>query len=222
MTKANKNVWILLMLGIIAIPVTLLLLGAANRAASPPVTTVQDTERFVRADSPFLGPADAKVTIVEFFDPECESCRAFEPVVMGLLKKYDGQVRLVARYFPLHTNSLLAAATIEAAAQEDEAKRWRMREYLFEKQPEWGEQQTSQQNKFLLYASDLGLEEQAVRTAMDSSAIRKLVERDRQDGEALGVRGTPTFFVNGKLMSELSSAALEQAIQSALNEGITR
>ena len=169
-----------------------------------------------RSDSPALGPADAKVTIVEFFDPECEACRAIEPDLMKLLEKYGGEVRLVARYFPLHTNSVLAAGLIEAAAQEDEAKRWRARDYLFTKQSEWGEQQTPQTSKFLDYAANLGLDREQVQRSLDSEDVRKLVERDRQDGLAVGVSGTPTFFVNGQRLEQLSVQALEAAIQQGL------
>lgn len=126
----NKAPILLLALGGLAVLVTLLVLSLANRNAPQVALPVNASERLIRSDSPTLGSADAKVTIVEFFDPECESCRAIEPDVMRLLEKYDGQVRLVARYFPLHTNSVPAMGLIEAAAKEDEAKRWRAREYL--------------------------------------------------------------------------------------------
>lgn len=218
MTSPRNTVLLLLALGSLAVLATLLVLGAANRKAPQSrLTPVQASERLVRTDSPTLGPADAPVTVVEFFDPECESCRAIEPDLMRLLSKYQGQVRLVARYFPLHANSLLAAGTIEAAAQQGEEKRWRMREYLFDKQPEWGEQQTSQKDKFLGYAQDMGLDLGPVEATLGSTAVRDLVERDRQDGEALGVTGTPTFFVNGQPLTQLSVTALEEAIQEALN-----
>lgn len=212
----NKAPILLLALGGLAVLITILVLSLANRNTSQAALPADAGERLIRADSPALGPADAKVTVVEFFDPECESCRAIEPDLMRLLEKYDGQVRLVARYFPLHTNSIPAAGLIEAAARDDEAKRWRAREYLFTKQSEWGEQQTSQASKFLQYAEDLGLDVGQVEENLESEAVREVVERDRQDGVALGVSGTPTFFVNGKQLQQLSVQALEAAIQQEL------
>lgn len=216
--KANKAPLLLLALGALAVLATLLVLSFANRATRQSAVPAEVSERLVRADSPALGPADAKVTVVEFFDPECEACRAIEPDLMRLLDKYEGQVRLVARYFPLHVNSLLAAGVIEAAARQGEEKRWRMREYLFEKQHEWGEQQTSQKDKFLGYARDMGLDMGPVEAIIESASVRDLVERDRQDGVALGVSGTPTFFVNGERLTQLSVSALEGAIRNGLNE----
>ncbi|MBB5234323.1 thioredoxin domain-containing protein [Deinococcus budaensis] len=215
--QANKAPLLLLALGALAVLATLLVLSLANRATRQSAVPAQASERLVRADSPALGPDDAKVTVVEFFDPECESCRAIEPDLIRLLDQYEGQVRLVARYFPLHANSLLAAGTIEAAAQQGGELRWRMRDYLFEKQPEWGEQQTPQKAKFLGYAQDMGLDLAQVEETIESASVRDLVERDRQDGLALGVSGTPTFFVNGERLTPLSVSALERAIQDALN-----
>src|SRR5215207_3746893 len=91
----------------------------------------------VRDDSASMGPADAKVTIVEFFDPECESCSAFNPTVKKIMKDYDGKVRLVVRYMPLHPNSMLAATFTEAAGEQ--GKYWQAHDLLFAKQSEWGE-----------------------------------------------------------------------------------
>src|SRR5215204_401811 len=93
-------------------------------------------ETLVRPDSPALGAADAPVTLVEFLDPECESCAAFSPTVKKIMAQYDGKLRLVVRYMPLHPNSLRAAALTEAAGEQ--GKYWQMQELLFQKQSEWG------------------------------------------------------------------------------------
>lgn len=212
----NRTPIILLALAALIALAAIMYLSAARRTTVTGPLPTDAGERLVRPDSPFLGPEDGPVTVVEFFDPECEACRAVEPDVMALLEKYDGKVRLVARYFPLHANSVGAAGLIEAAAQEEEWKRWRAREYLFTKQSEWGEQQTPQTDLFLKYAGDLGLDVEHARKVMDSAEVRDLIERDRQDGVALGVGGTPTFFVNGEPLKELSMPALEAAIEQAL------
>ena len=127
-------------------------------------------------------------------------------------------MRLVARYFPLHANSTLAAGLIEAAAQDSADKRWRMRDYLFEKQGEWGEKQQPQTNLFLEYAENMGLDRAKAQATMESDAVKELLARDRQDGEAVGVTGTPSFFVNGQPLPELSLTALEGAIKTALED----
>lgn len=173
-----------------------------------------DVGALIRSDSPTLGNADAAVTLVEFLDPECESCRAAHPAIKQIMTEYGGRVRLVVRYFPLHGNSVLAAAATEAAGQQ--GKYWEMQNLLFERQPEWGEKQTPQTALFIAYAEELGLDIEQFTVALEDTAIYEKVERDRLDGVALEVRGTPTFFVNGVLVQPLSLDRLIEMIEQGL------
>jgi len=152
----------------------------------------------VRDDSPQDGPADAPVTVVEFMDPECESCRAMAPIVEQIRDEYAGRIRFVVRYFPLHYNSALAAQAIEAAGRQ--GKYWEMYAYMFAQQPQWGEQRTSQRAAFLEYARELGLDTSRFEADIDDPILAAKVERDREDGLANAVDGTPTFFVNGQMV----------------------
>ena len=167
----------------------------------------------VRPDSPTLGPADAPVTLVEFLDPECESCGAFHPTVKRILKDYDGKVRLVVRYMPFHPNSVLAATVTEAAGEQ--GKYWEMQELLFRRQPEWGEihghgghaappvRREPAGVLFERYAAELGLEWRGC-APRSPGTLRPKVERDKRDGQTLGVSKTPTFFVNGRQLARFS------------------
>ena len=190
----QRQVKILLGIGLAAI---LLFAGVAWVANRSTVPAAPDT--LVREDSPKLGPDDAKVTIVEFLDPECESCRAAFPMVKQILAENEGDVRLVVRYFPLHNNSILAARATEAAGEQ--GKYWEMQELLFENQTIWGEKQTPQTEMFIVFADQLGLDVDAFTEVLNSTKYTDKVQRDQRDGEALGVSGTPTFFVNGQLIS---------------------
>lgn len=217
----------LLILAAIAIPVVLVVLGGiasvgnggqAVASSTPRPSTApaaSDVGALVRDDSPVLGAADAPVTLVEFLDPECESCRAFYPVVKEIMGDYDGQLRLVVRYVPGHANSALAAIALEAARAQDEAKYWEMLELLFERQPEWGEQQDPQPQAFLDAASTVGLDVGPIQAAMDAGDT-SMVERDLADALAVDVRGTPTFFVNGTLVTDMSPEGLRAAIDAAM------
>ncbi len=194
----KREVKILLAIGLAAV---VLLAGVAwfiNRSAEPPAQSI-----LIREDSPRIGADNAKVTIVEFLDPECESCRAAFPMVKQLLSDYEGDVQLIVRYFPLHTNSALAAIATEAAGEQ--GKYWEMQELLFQNQPSWGEQQTPQANLFTQYATQLGLDMDAFVQVLNSTKYIDKIQRDQQDGEALGVRGTPTFFINGQQVQNISS-----------------
>lgn len=229
----TSRLLILAAIGIPAVIVVLLAItslgngGQAVASPTPPgsagpstpsgtaVPAPSDAGVLVREDSPTLGPADAPVTLVEFLDPECESCRAFFPIVKEVLADYDGQVRLVVRYIPGHANSALAAVALEAAREQDESKYWEMLELLFERQPEWGEQQEPQPQAFLDAASAVGLDVGPIQAAMEAGDT-SMVERDLADALAVDVSGTPTFFVNGTRVTDMSPEGLRAAIDSAL------
>lgn len=177
----------------------------------------------IREDSPTIGAADAKITLVEFLDPECESCAAFHPVVKKILKDYDGKIRLVVRYMPLHPNSVLAATFTEVAGEQ--GKYWQAQELLFQKQSEWGTKHgpatTPQPNVkalFEKYAMELGLDLNKLDSAVKENRFAAKLERDRKDGQALGVSKTPTFFVNGRQLARFSEADLRNLIEEELKK----
>ena len=203
------------MLLLIGIPILLagIVFALLTSRNQTPAGALDDT-RLIRPDSPVSGAADAPVTIVEFLDPECESCRAAHPAIKELLQTYTGRVRLVVRYFPLHTNSVLAALATEAAGEQD--KYWEMQDLLFTRQPEWGENSVETPEVFTAYAQMLGLDIARFQDAMANPIYRDKIERDRQDGQALDVSGTPTFFVNGQLVEPLSYDRLVEMIEAAL------
>lgn len=178
--------------------------------------------QLVRPDSPVLGPADAKITLVEFYDPECESCASFAPVVKKIMKDYEGKIRLVARYMPLHPNSLPAASFTEAAGEQ--GKYWQAQDLLFQKQPEWGTKhgapataaQPNINQLFDKYAMELGLDLEKAGKAIKENRFAAKIERDKKDGQSLGVRRTPTFFVNGRELARFGEADLRQLIDEEL------
>ncbi|MBL8180384.1 MAG: DsbA family protein [Blastocatellia bacterium] len=175
-------------------------------------------EVLIRPDSPSLGPADAKVTIVEFLDPECEACAAFGPTVKKIMSENEGKMRLVVRYMPFHPSSMKAAHLLEAAGEE--GKFWQTLELIFRKQGEWGEvhgaplgaAKPDVEKVFEGFAKELGLDVNKVVAAMRDGRYTAKVERDRKDGQTLGVRRTPTFFVNGRELARFSEADLRALI----------
>lgn len=205
-----REVKMLLWLSIpVLVIVAVVLLTQTGANSSQPV----DISRLIYADSPVLGKNDAPVTVVEFLDPECESCRAFYPIVKDVLAQNGDNVRLVVRYFPLHNNSVLAIAATEAAG--NQGKYWEMQELLFNKQSEWGEKRTPQTALMLQYAQELGLDGDKFAKDLSDPVIMQKIERDNADAQALNVRGTPSFFVNGKPVDTLSQSALQGAIDDA-------
>jgi len=182
-----------------------------------------NTENLIRPDSPTLGAADAPVTVVEFYDPECEACAAFHPSVKKLLKDYEGKIRLIARYMPLHPNSLSAATFTEAAGEQ--GKYWQAQEMLFQKQSEWGTKHGPQTSApvdinalFRKYAMELGLDLNKMDAAFAENRYNAKIQRDLKDGQILGVRQTPTFFVNGRRLARFSEADLRALIDEELKK----
>jgi protein-disulfide isomerase len=190
--------------------VLLVLVAAAALGGSKPADEI-----LVRADSPTLGRADAPVTIVEFFDPECESCRAFNPFTKQILGEYGDQVRLVVRYVPGHANSTLAVLALEAARKQSDDGYWALLDLLYERQPEWGERQDPQTQAFLDAAADVGLDVAAIEAAMIAGDTA-ILDRDLADARKAGVEGTPEFFVNGVMVTDRSPDGLRAAIDAAL------
>lgn len=173
-----------------------------------------DQALLVRKDSPSRGSTDAPVTLVEFLDPECESCRMAYPIVEQILQDYDGRIRYVVRYFSNHTNSELAIAATEAAGEQ--GKYWEMQALLFTNQTEWGEQSTSQIDIFIRYAKELDLDVESFTVAIQNPIYLEKAQRDQWDANRLGIRGTPAFFINGRLVYGMVEESLRALIDEEL------
>ena len=206
-------------LGMIAAAVLVAMMAARGGGdaddAAPATAGDAPAERLVRPDSQRLeDPADSRATFVEFLDFECEACRAAHPVIEELRETYGDRMTFVVRYMPLHNNSEAASRAAEAAA--DQGKFEEMYDRLFETQPEWGEQQRSQEDVFFGFAEDLGLDMERFREVYDDPATIERIRRDEADGEAVGVTGTPTFFLEGEKLEISSYEELIKAIDAAV------
>jgi protein-disulfide isomerase len=161
-------------------------------------------------DDPSRGEADALVTIVEFTDFQCPSCAAMQPIIDEVLKSYDKKVRFVVRDFPLlaHANARKAAEAANAANAQ--GKFFEYAVVLFK------HQDALDIPSLKKYASDLGLNRSLFDAALDSGKYAAEIRHDIDDGEKYGVEGTPTIFVNGVVLTELSAEGLRAAIDTAL------
>lgn len=173
-----------------------------------------NNELLVRDYSPSLGNKDAKVTIVEFFDPACETCKSFHPFVKRLMQKNPGKVRLVLRYTPLHQGSDSVAAFLEAARLQ--GKFWQTLDAVYESQPLWASHHNPQPEKLWELLGHVGLNLDRVRTDMQSPNIAQRVQQDIQDAQAMRVTKTPGFFVNGKPLVQFGYKQLQQLVESEI------
>lgn len=201
-----------------AAALVLIVLLAFSRGSEPVTpeaspTSADSAGLLVRENSPRLSEGDEAV-FVEFLDFECEACLALHPVIEDLRGKYGDRVTFVVRHMPLHGNSVNAALAAEAAAEQGEFEA--MYQRLFETAEEWGHQETSQREVFFGYADALGLDMDRFAAAYDDPATLARIEQSYQDGQAFGVSGTPTFFLDGERLNPQSVADLEEAIDAAL------
>ncbi|WP_431908893.1 DsbA family protein [Amycolatopsis thermoflava] len=217
MSRNLKLTVILAALATVAVATLLVVTRPADSPAAGAAGETVPAEVLVRPDSHRLSTAaDGKVTLVEFLDFECEACGAAYPAVEQLRKTYAGRITYVVRYFPIasHPNAQLAARTAQAAAEQGKFEAMYM--LLFERQAEWGHQNTPQREVFLGYARELGVDLVRFQADWDSPATEDRVSRDQADGQRAGVRGTPTFFLNGRPLSPQSLEDLTRAVDAAL------
>ncbi len=152
----------------------------------------------ILADDHVYGPADAKVTLVEYADFQCPACGVEYPTIKKLMTDYGAKVRFVYRNFPIpgHVNGVPAAFAAGAAG--NQGKFFEMEDALFTKQAEWSELDSGALAKiFDGYAQGLGLNMDKFRADQATDAVKGKVDKDAQSGVKAGVDSTPTFFING-------------------------
>jgi protein-disulfide isomerase len=160
--------------------------------APQPPKLLEDPVEIPIASAPAQGPANARITLVEFSDFECPYCSVATAEVKTVLQTYPKDVRLVYKHFPLsmHPHAKLAATASLAALNQD--KFWPMHDKLFS-----NFRKLSREN-ILAWAKELGLDMPKFTTDLDSPELKAAVEKDIHEGEKAGVNGTPAFFINGK------------------------
>lgn len=164
------------------------------------------------------GPADAKVTIVEYSDFQCPACSAYAPVLEQLLLDFPNDVRLVYRDFPLpyHRQAELASSFAEAAGLQ--GKYWEAHAVLFANQEAWAEKANAKEI-ILGYADALGLNKTKLTTDMNSKLIASRISDDKNSGTISGVDATPSFFINGeKIINPRNYGEFSDLIQSIISE----
>jgi protein-disulfide isomerase len=169
--------------------------ASAGSTAGAQSTTPKAPVEVSTAGRPSRGPADAKVTLVEFVDYQCPFCGQLERDTMPQIEKnYGDKIRIVSRQFPLsiHANAMRAALAMECAYQQ--GKFWPLHDRLFHHQDDLGEAGLAAQ------AQQSGLDVARLRTCEKSSRTKATIEKDIAAGRRYGVTGTPAVFINGRLV----------------------
>lgn len=160
-------------------------------------------------DDPSKGPADAPVTIIEFSDYQCPFCKKVEATINQIIETYGDKIRFVYRDFPLGFHQYAQKAAEASECADEQGKFWEYHDKLFENQ------QAINIENMKRWARDLNLDPDKFDDCLDSGKYASEVQKDLQDGQAAGVSGTPTFFINGKKLSGAQPFSTFKAIIDA-------
>jgi protein-disulfide isomerase len=190
MSREFKILGILTILVLIGVGALFLFIPSSNTK-----TTSQAT--LVRSDSPTRG--NGSVEVVEFADFQCPACAEAAPALEQIARDYKN-VKLVFRIFPLPQHANAKPAARAAWAAKDQGKFWEMYDALYANQDKWAES-SSANDYFISLAQSLGLDVNKFKADLSSNKFDQTINRDLQDGQALGVDATPTVYVNGNKLS---------------------
>ncbi len=169
---------------------------AAKNSDAPAASATQQTVKrydIAEDDDYVLGPADAPITIIEFSDYQCPFCTKYEvQVAQRLRQEFPDQIRFIYRDFPLYSIHPFAAPAAEAAnCAGEQGAYWQYHDALFSGKYEFS------QAAFAQYAAELSLDAGQFKDCLDSRKYQAEVEADYEYAANLGIRSTPTIFING-------------------------
>jgi protein-disulfide isomerase len=186
------------------------LMDASPKAHRPKL--LEDAVSIPVAGAPVRGPADARITLVEFSDFECPFCSLAVKQVDIVMAAYPKDVKLIYKQFPLSMHPHAELAAEASLAAREQGKFWEMYQVLFKNF------RTLSRNNILAMAKEIGLDMDKFNADLGSGKYKAVVEKDLADGEAAGVYGTPSFYINGKQYNgEVTLAALKPILAAELN-----
>jgi len=174
----------------------------------------ENASTFVREHSQILGSDDAKVYLVKFTDPACETCAAFSPFVKQMMDANPGKIKLVIRYAPFHHGADYFVKILEAAKKQD--KFWETLDVMYKSQPHWASHSNPQPQRIWEFLPKAGLDIEQIRKDMNDPAIEKIIAQDLADAETLNVNKTPGFFANGKPLQVFGYKQLQQLVKTEI------
>ena len=192
--------------------------GANTPARPAPLTGVPGAE-----PAHTLGSPNARVQIEEFGDFQCPPCAMFHPILKQMHQQFGDRILITFRNYPLvppHNNAVPAASAAEAAGMQGKNKFWEMHGLIYEHQNDW-KNLPDTRPLFESYAQQIGLDVERFKRDFSSEQVAQRIFMDGKRGRSMGVRGTPTVFLNGREVpfESLVPEKLSVLIQNELNSG---
>ncbi len=188
---------------------TLVIVTGAVVLLSRPERTYACSE-LISLSAHVAGNPNAQACLVEFSDYQCPACASFAPVVSDIIQKYGDRLAIVYRHFPLDQHQYALDAALAAEAAGAQGKFWEMTEALFK------QHDTLAADTGFAIARELGLDMDQFTISVEDQTLMASIQKDKTDGQRLGVSQTPTFFLNGKKLTLYSHNDLLQAVEEAL------
>ena len=177
-------------------------------------TAQNNASSLVRDYSPTTGDENAKVTIVEFFDPACGTCKDFYPFVKQIMEANPGKIKLVMRYTPFHNGSDEVVKILEAAHLQN--KFWDILEETYATQSAWAINHTAHPEKLWTILAYSGLDIEKAKQDVLSPSVIQHIQQDMTDAEQMQVSRTPGFFVNGKPLINFGYEQLQNLVETEI------
>lgn len=211
----NKKVVIISLLVLLVIFLGGGYIYKSNQSEQLASNVKENYSALVREHSVIVGNKDAKVELVEFFDPACETCAQMHPYVKEIMKENEGNIKLVLRYAPFHKGSTSAVILLEAAKEQN--KFIEVLELFFNTQRIWTVNHTVDLNKlWAVVSSSKLLDMKKLADDMKNPKLIEIVKQDLADGQTLKATKTPAYYVNGKPLEVFGLQNLKDLINSEL------
>ena len=201
-----------IVLGMAAFAGTLLYVTGKSQPSTQAVE--RQPAGLVQFYSPTLGNPEAKVHIVEFLDPACETCATFYPYVKQIMAANPDKVRLTLRFVPFHKGSDYVVKVLEAARKQ--GKFWEALAALLASQSYWARNHTVQPELVWKPLEGLGLNLEQLKIDMNAPEFAQRIDQDLKDAKTLKVTQTPEFFVNGRPLPSFGLEQLQKLVKDEL------
>jgi protein-disulfide isomerase len=195
--------------------IALAVFALRKQSPAPGTDAGPNAAALASTNAPALGDPAAKVHVVEFLDPACETCAQFFPVVKQLMAENPGRIRLSVRHVAFHEGSEYAVRALEASREQD--RYWQTLETLLQSQATWAPHHTVQPDLVMTALAPAGLDLGRLATDMQASIVTERIARDRGDAMALKVTATPEYFVNGRPLPSFGYEQLVALVREELD-----
>ena len=210
----RRNIFVASAIALLLAFVVATLFYKSESEQSSQLAAAKNQPALASAQAPAFGNPAAKVHIVEFFDPACETCAVFFPHVKKLMAAHPDKIRLSMRHVPFHQGSELVVKILEAARKQD--KYLPALETFYAEQNRWAVNHVVQADKVWITAAAIGLDLDRLRSDMNAPELARRMAQDMSDAQVLGVTKTPTFFVNGRPMPRFGLQEFQDLVQDEL------